>query len=93
MSRKSGGFGLVLLVVVMAIVLLLVAKSWQAAAPRLSETMRARPEAARAGVADPGLDPAGDAGAPRRTLPGVGEMKQATDQHADQVQEALSEAR
>ena len=89
--KKSGSFGLVLLVAVIAIILLLVAKNWQAAAPRLAETMRARPEAARADGADPAG--AGDAGDSPQALPGVGDMKRATDRHADQVQEALAEAR
>ena len=91
MGRKRGSFGLVLLIVVMAVVLLLVARSWKAAAPSLAETMRARPEAARAAGGDTAeTGPAGDS---PRGLPGVGEMKRATDRHADQVQEALAEAR
>jgi len=89
MGRKSGSFGLVLLVVVMAVVLLLVARNWQTAAPRLSETMRARPETARAPTRD--ADATGDAGDSPRALPGVGTMKRATDRHADQVQETLAE--
>ena len=91
MSRKSDRSGLVLLVIVMAIVLLLVARTWQAAAPRLTETMRGRPEAARPAGGD--AAEAGPAGDSPRALPGVGTMKRATDRHADQVQEALAEAR
>lgn len=91
MSRKSGRFGLVLLVVVMAVVLLLVARNWQAAAPRLAETLRARPDGARAAGGD--TAETGTAGDSLRTLPGVGEMKRATERHADQVQEALAEDR
>lgn len=79
--KKGGGFGLLMLVVVMAIVLLLVAQNWKAAAPRLTETMRARPQAAAEGA--PGSSQA---------LPNVGEMKRATDRHAGAVQEALAES-
>jgi hypothetical protein len=86
--RKRGSFGLVLLVVAMAIVLLLAAKNWQAAAPRLSETMRAAPRA----EALVGEDGDGSARGERR-LPTVPEMKRATDRHAAEVQEALGEAR
>jgi len=89
--KKRGSSGLVLLVVVMAIVLLLVAKNWKAAAPRLAETMRAQPQAAHPAGGDPAE--AGDDDGPPRALPGVGEMKRATDRHADQVQEALAEDR
>ena len=88
--KKRGSSGLVMLVVVMAIVLLLVAKNWKAAAPRLAETMRARPEAARAPASD--ADAKGDTGDSPRALPGVGEMKRATGRHSDQVQEALAES-
>jgi hypothetical protein len=78
----------------MAIILLLAAKNWRAAAPRLSETMRVRPEAARnAGAAAADAPEPGDAGSSSRALPDVGDMKRATDRHADQVQEALAEAR
>jgi len=90
MSRRSGSFGLVLLVVVMAVVLLLVARSWKAAAPHLAETIHARPEVARVPASD--ADATGDAGDSPRALPGVGEMRRATGRHADQVQEALAES-
>jgi hypothetical protein len=80
--KKNGSFGLVLLVVVMAIVLLLVAQNWKAAAPRLTETMRAQPRTAATDGA-PGSSQA---------LPNVGEMKQSTDGHAAAVQEALAES-
>ncbi|MCU0225486.1 MAG: hypothetical protein MUF27_15770 [Acidobacteria bacterium] len=94
--KRNGSPGLLLLAIVTAIVLLLVARNWKAAAPRLSETLRARPEAAvaadepgsPAGAADPAVDGPG----PPRSLPGVGEMKRATDRHAGQVQEALAES-
>lgn len=91
MSRKYGRSGLALLAVVMAIVLLLVARNWQAATPRLAETMRARPEAAREAGGD--AAESGPVGGSSRALPGVGAMKRAADRHADQVQEALAEAR
>ncbi|MCU0230194.1 MAG: hypothetical protein MUC67_02325 [Acidobacteria bacterium] len=80
--KKGGGFGLLMLVVVMAIVLLLVAQNWKAAAPRLTEAMQTRPQAAASDGAS----------GSSRTLPGVGEMKKATDRHAGAVQEALAES-
>ncbi len=83
MRRRGGSFGILLLIVVMGVVLLLVARNWQAAAPRLSDTMRARPGAARSADAD---------GAPARALPNARDMKQATDAHTAEVQAAMRDA-
>lgn len=83
MRQRGGSFGIVLLALVMGIVLLLVARNWQAAAPRLSETMGARPGAA-ATTDTEGVAP--------RALPNASDMKRATDAHSQEVQQALSEA-
>jgi hypothetical protein len=94
--KRNGSPGLLLLAIVMAVVLLLVARNWKAAAPRLSETLRARPTASVAadepGSASGEATPEDGAPGPPRSLPGVGEMKRATDRHAGQVQEALAES-
>lgn len=61
---------MIMLVVVMAIVLLLVAKNWRAVAPTAMQ------------VADPELQSSGP-------LPDLNDMRQQTDVHAEQLQEAL----
>ena len=82
MKRSAASFGLVMLVVVMAIVLLLVARSWQSVAPVAAELPdpSVRPERSSD---DDGSD-SDDA------LPGLDEMRAASDEHADRVQEALA---
>lgn len=84
--KKGGGFGMVVLVVVMAIVLLLVAKQWKSVAPTAmqlddSGTPMVVPETH-------GEDEAGEA-LQRGGLPDLNQMRQATGQHAEQVQETL----
>jgi len=76
MSRRGGSFGLVVLVVVLAVVLLLVARSWRAVAPQAISVSAPR-------VTDPALG-SGD-------LPDLNETRRRTDTHAAQVQDALAE--
>lgn len=87
MNRKGSGFGLVMLVVVMAIVLLLVAKAWKkhgAAAIEVSTP------AGTFEVDDHGQTEA--AGEVRSGgLPNLQQMRQNTTEHADRVQDALEE--
>jgi len=82
MARRGGGFGLVMLVVVMAIVLLLVARSWRSVAPTAAEVA---PSATA--VPTPAADLAPELGA----LPRLSDMQRETDAHAADVEKALSE--
>ncbi len=74
MSRRRGSFGFVVLVVVLAIVLLLVARSWRAVAPQAISVTAPR-------LTDPALGP-GD-------LPNLDETRRRTDAHSAQVQDAM----
>jgi hypothetical protein len=85
--RKGGGFGMLMLVVVLAIVLLLVARHWKAVAPTAVQ-VHEYPSAAP--VDAHGEDEAG-AALQSGTLPDLNDMRQATDAHAQQVQDALEE--
>ncbi len=86
--KKGGGLGMVVLVIVVAIVLLLAAKQWKAVAPTAMQlddkgTPMVVPETH-------GEDEAGEA-LQRGGLPDLNQMRQATGQHAQQVQETLAE--
>ncbi len=78
---------MIMLVVVMAIVLLLVAKQWKAVAPTAMQlddgTLMVVPETH-------GEDAAGQA-LQRGGLPDLNQMRQATGEHAQQVQETMAE--
>ena len=89
MRLKGGGIGFVVVLIALAIVLMLTAKSWNAAAP----TLATLPGAESAGpVSDHGQTEAVEA---LRTTPlglqNLNEMQQSTDEHADQVQEIMSQ--
>jgi hypothetical protein len=80
MAKRGTSFGMVVLVVTMAIVLLLVAKRWQQLAPSARETsLPGRPSAAAASPGAPG-DP----------IPGLREVEVSTNAHAEDVGEALA---
>ena len=83
MARKGGGFGMVILVVVMAVVLLLVARAWKSMAPTAAQLPAAQ--------STDGIDPHGqdDAAEAAGGLPNLEETRQETDRHKQQVQEAL----
>ena len=85
MSKRLPGFGLVMLVVVLAVVLVLVARSWRAVAPTAIQV--SSPELAGS-VHDHGES---RAAAELRSgqLPNLGDMRQNTSAHADEVQRAL----
>jgi len=85
MARKGSGFGLVMLVVVMAIVLLLVAKNWRSVAPTAMQVTD--PELHKT-VDDRGQAEAGEA-VRSGNLPDLNEMRQQTSDHAEQLQQAL----
>ncbi len=86
MRRQGGGFGAVMLVVVMAIVLYLASKAWKKIAPTALEVhdpTATAGESVKAGV-PPGEQP------PLR--PSLREMKQSTASHARAVGDALQQA-
>ena len=85
--RKGGGFGLVMLVVVMAVVLLLVAKNWKSVAPTAVQLPENGPTAP---LSTHGEDQAGEA-LSSGNLPDLNDMRSETDAHAQRLQEALSE--
>lgn len=84
--RKGGGFGLVVLVIVMAVVLLLVARSWKSVAPTATQL----PDGPSAPLETNGEDQAGEA-LSSGNLPDLNEMRSETDAHAERLQQALSE--
>jgi len=87
MKKMGGGFGMVVLVVVMAIVLLLVAKQWKAVAPTAMQLDDGTPMVV---PETHGEDQAGEA-IQRGGLPDLNQMRQATGEHAQQVQETMAE--
>ena len=78
---------MIILVVVLAIVLLLVAKQWKSVAPTVMQLDGDTPTIVP--------DTHGEAGAGEALqsgqLPNLNQMRQATDSHAEQVQETLAE--
>jgi hypothetical protein len=81
MKRIGSVLGLVALVVVMAIVLLLVARSWESVAP-VADELAPSPRATTGGER-PGTSRSEE-------LPGLDEMRDASGEHADRFQEALA---
>jgi len=86
MARRGSGFGFVLLVVVLAVVLLLVARSWRSVAPTAVQV--ATP--AGAVSVDAHGEEAAAAAVRRGALPDLREMRQETGAHAQEVQDALA---
>jgi hypothetical protein len=88
MKKGGGGFGFVLAIVVLLIVMLLSAKAWNAVMPTAAQALA--PPSTRQGairqVDDHGQKEAGDA-IRSGTLPDLNKMLQSTDQHIKQVQE------
>jgi len=90
MARRGGGFGLVMLVVVMAIVLLLVAKSWKAMGSHAVSVQS--PEAKAATEAIPAQPPDGTTAPGQRQLQSsLTDAKAKTAAHTDQVKDALGD--
>jgi len=85
MERRGAGFGMVMLVVVMAVVLLLVARSWKSVAP----VAVALPD----GDVPVQVDDRGESGAGAAVrsgnLPGLQDMREETRAHSEELQEAL----
>lgn len=79
---------MVVLLVVLAVVLLLVAKNWESVAPTVSQLPAA---GGSPPVSDHGQTEAAEA--IRETgLPDLNQMRQATSEYSEQVQEALRES-
>ncbi len=87
MKKMGGGFGLIAMVIVVAIVLLLVAKQWKSVAPTVMQLDADGPMIV---PNTHGEDGAGEA-LRRGGLPNLNQMRQATGEHAEQVQEAFDE--
>jgi hypothetical protein len=86
--RKGGGFGLILLIVVMAVILLLATRAWKAVMPTAS---RIQDPAVAAPVPDHGQSEAAEElGSPG--LPNLDEMRENTSNHAEQMQELMEQA-
>lgn len=81
MTRKMGSIGILILVVTMAVVLILVARSWSSLAPTAAEIRAVQGDS-------PGVER--ESGTGDRDFPGMSEMKQTTDAHAEDVQEAMA---
>ena len=88
MRGKGSGVGMVVLLVVLAVVLLLAAKSWKSVTPVVSQLPGAE-----------GAAPLSDHGQPEAVealrdtgLPNLRDMQQATSEYSDLVQETLQES-
>lgn len=77
MSRNKSSFGLVALVVVMGVVLFLVAQAWKKLTPESGDVAEAAHTEIRE-AAGPG------------DLPRLDDVRQSTDSHAEDVQDALA---
>ena len=86
MRRSLGGFGLVLVVIVVAIVLLLTARAWNAVAPTAAE-LRDPPDPATADVREAATTAVRDG-----SLPRLDDLRQRTGAHSEDVANALAEA-
>ena len=85
MRRSGGNFGIVILVVVLAVVLLLAVKAWENVMPATSALSGTGSTAA---VSDHGQPEAVEE-ARSSDLPDLTDMRDSTSEHADQVREAL----
>ncbi len=87
MKRQGGGFGFVMLLVVVAIVMLLVARSWKSVAP---DAIEVATPAGPAAISDHGEREAA-AEARSGLLPNLQDMRRETGNHAQEVQDTLQE--
>ena len=86
MRKLSGGFGLVMLVIVVAIVLLLTARAWNAVAPTAAD-LRDAAAPVPADVRDAATTATRDG-----SLPRLDDVRQRTGAHAEDVANALAQA-
>jgi len=87
MAKRSFSFGMVALLIVMAVVLTLVARAWRTVAPAALDVR----DATHSGpLDDHGQTEAGNA-VREGGMPDLRETERETDEHAARVQEALQE--
>ncbi len=87
MSRQGGGFGFVMLLVVLAVVLLIAAKAWKSAAPTALEVATPVGDVT---ISDHGASEAAGQVRPGG-LPGLSDMRRETGTHTQQVEETLQQ--
>ena len=87
MARRGGSIGMIILIVTAAIVLFLVARNWQAVAP-IATSLDAAGNGAP--INDHGQTGAG-AALRQGNLPGLQDMRDETNAHADELQEAMQQ--
>src|SRR5262249_46704928 len=100
-KRQGGGFGFIMLLVVMAIVLLLASKAWKAISPTALDVNSAEKDAAggtatgKTTTKSTSLDlppaPVNSGAGQRMIQSSVSDMKKKTDAHSGQVQKALGD--
>jgi len=87
MAQRGFGVGMIVLLIAMAIVLVLVAKSWRSVAPAAQQV-----QGAQSGIP---MDDHGQAEAANEVrsgeLPKLQDTQRETDEHAARIQEALNE--
>jgi predicted lipid-binding transport protein (Tim44 family) len=86
MRRQGSGFGLVMLVVVLAVVLFLATRAFKSTLPTAQAL--GKPSSAADDAAATGTSSSGEAIRPSR-LPDLKDLKQRTDAHAAQVRDAV----
>ena len=85
MRRISGGFGVVLLAIVVAVVLLLAARAWNAVAPTAAD-VRDASAPVPADVRDAASSATRDG-----SLPRLDDVRQRTGAHAEEIANALAQ--
>ena len=90
MSKKVSSFGMLMLVISTAIVLLLVAKAWESMAPTAMhvETIN---ELSTGVVRSSSEETDEEAGGTKRRLPGLNDLRRETNQHSQDVQDTLNQ--
>jgi hypothetical protein len=89
MKKGGGGFGFVLAIVVLLIVMLLSAKAWNAVMPTAAQALAPAPGTQKGAIRQVDDHGQTEVGKEIRsgTLPDLNKMLQSTGQHIDQVQE------
>lgn len=88
--NRGGAIGLIVLLVALVIVMVLVARSWESVAPEVIQITDTEGPDVNVQFSDHGESQAGDA-LRRGNLPDLKETRQRTDDHAQQVADALAE--
>ncbi|MBZ5639497.1 MAG: hypothetical protein LAO51_12190 [Acidobacteriia bacterium] len=90
MRRQGSGFGFVMLLVVLAVVLYLASRAFKSTLPAAAALAKPSPAGQEATGSDP--PQAGDSVRPSR-LPDLKDVKRTTDAHAKQVRDAVETTR